>query len=136
LNRSVIKTSHAPAAIGPYSQAIKTGDFVFVSGQIGLDPETATLQDGLEAQTEQILKNLATILVEAGSNMQNVVKTTIFLTNMDDFARVNRIYSIAFAAKPPARSTVAVSALPLGALVEIEATAIASRGYYSEDVPF
>lgn len=124
MSRKIIQTPHAPAAVGPYSQAIKTEQFVFVSGQLGLDPQTGTLADGLEAQTKQILANLRSILSESDSDIGNIVKTTIFLTNMADFAAVNAIYAEAFAEAPPARSTVGVASLPLGGLVEIEAIAL------------
>lgn len=124
MNREAIATQAAPAAVGPYSQAIKTGNFVFASGQIGLDPATGKLQEGLEAQTRQILANLAAVLHAAGASMADVVKTTIFLVDIGQFATVNAIYSTAFPSPPPARSTVQVAALPLGGLVEIEAIAL------------
>jgi len=124
VNREAIATQAAPAAVGPYSQAIKTESLVFASGQIGLDPETGKLQEGLEAQTRQVLANLTAVLSAAGANMAGVVKTTIFLVDISQFALVNAIYSTAFPTPPPARSTVQVAALPLGALVEIEAIAL------------
>lgn len=124
MSREIIKTSHAPAAVGPYSQAIKAAPLVFVSGQLGLDPKSGTLVDGLEAQTRQILENLESILRESGSDLKNVVKTTIFLTSMADFSAVNAIYAEAFSDAPPARSTVEVASLPLGGLIEIEAIAL------------
>lgn len=124
MNREAIATQAAPAAVGPYSQAIKTESLVFASGQIGLDPETGKLQEGLEAQTRQVLANLTAVLSAAGANMAGVVKTTIFLVDISQFALVNAIYSTAFPTPPPARSTVQVAALPLGALVEIEAIAL------------
>jgi len=123
LSRKIIHTEHAPAALGPYSQAIKTDGYIFVSGQLGLDPQTGHLLEGLEAQTQQILQNLAAILEASSSNMANIVKTTIFLVDMGDFSTVNQIYGGAFEDAPPARSTVQVAALPLGGLVEIEAIA-------------
>lgn len=122
--REPITTRHAPAAVGPYSQAIKVGQFIFASGQLGIDPETGKLREGLEAQTQQILANLAAVLEAAGSSMDHVVKTTIFLVDIREFSKVNAIYATAFKAAPPARSTVQVSALPLGGLVEIEAIAL------------
>ena len=122
--REVIHTEEAPAAVGPYSQAIKTDSLVFTAGQIGIDPLTSQLRAGLEAQTRQVMGNLEAVLQAAGTNMQAIVKTTIFLTDMEHFAAVNTIYESAFVAEPPARSTVAVKALPLGALVEIEAIAL------------
>jgi 2-iminobutanoate/2-iminopropanoate deaminase len=121
MTRQVISTIHAPAAIGPYSQAIKTESFVFASGQLGLDPQTGKLVEGVEAQARQALANLAAVLQSAGTNMDQIVKTTIFLTNLADFATVNAVYAKAFTGTPPARSTVQVAALPLGGLVEIEA---------------
>ena len=124
MQRKAISTQHAPAALGPYSQAIHAGNFVFASGQLGLDPQTGKLQDGIEAQTRQVLANLAAVLAAAGSSVEKVVKTTIFLANMADFAKVNAIYSEIFKVEPPARSTVQVAALPLGGLVEIEVIAL------------
>ena len=124
MNRIAVATEHAPAALGPYSQAIKAGNLVFASGQLGLIPETGKLPDGIEQQTRQVLANLAAVLAAAGSNMDQIVKTTIFLANMADFATVNGIYAGAFSGVPPARSTVQVAALPLGGLVEIEAIAL------------
>ena len=124
MNREAIATQAAPAAVGPYSQAIKTGDLVFASGQLGLDPATGKLQEGLEAQTRQVLANLEAVLSAAGTSMANVVKTTIFLVDISQFSTVNAIYSTAFPTPPPARSTVQVAALPLGGLVEIEAIAL------------
>lgn len=124
MNREAITTQAAPAAVGPYSQAIKTGDLVFASGQLGLDPATGKLQEGLEAQTHQVLANLAAVLSASGASMADVVKTTIFLVDISQFATVNAIYGTAFPAPPPARSTVEVAALPLGGLVEIEAIAL------------
>lgn len=125
MNRVAIATQAAPAAVGPYSQAIKHGNLVFASGQLGLDPETGKLRDGLEAQTAQVLANLAAVLDAAGASMADVVKTTIFLVDLSQFATVNAIYGAAFPTPPPARSTVQVAALPLGGLVEIEAVALA-----------
>ena len=125
--RQVINTNKAPAAIGPYSQAIRLGDFVFTSGQIGLDPESGKLVEGVEAQTEQVLRNLSAVLEAAGARFEDVVKTTIFLTDMADFQTVNMIYAAQFTAEPPARSTVQVAALPRHALVEIEAVAAVPR---------
>lgn len=120
---SMIHTVHAPAAIGPYSQAVLTGGLLLTSGQLGLDPETGTLPEGVEAQAAQALKNIGAILAEAGYERTDVVKTTIFIRNMGDFAAVNRIYAGFFGDHKPARSCVEVSALPKGGLVEIEATA-------------
>ena len=121
----VIKTSAAPAALGPYSQGIRAGDFVFASGQLGLDPATGNLRDGIAAQTEQALDNLTAVLKTAGAILTDVVKTTIFLADMADFQTVNTIYGARFGGAPPARSTVQVAALPKGGLVEIEMIAYA-----------
>ncbi len=127
MTREIIATSAAPAAIGPYSQAISTGSLVFTAGQIGLNPATGKMTEGLENQARQVMANLAAILTAAGSSMDQVIKTTIFLQDMADFAAVNAIYGAAFSATPPARSTVQVAGLPLGALVEIEAIALAGQ---------
>jgi 2-iminobutanoate/2-iminopropanoate deaminase len=128
VNRETIATQAAPAAVGPYSQAIKANGFVFASGQLGLDPATGKLQEGLEAQTRQALANIVAVLDAAGASMADVVKTTIFLVDISQFATVNAIYGTAFPSPPPARSTVQVSALPLGGLVEIEAIALVKSG--------
>jgi 2-iminobutanoate/2-iminopropanoate deaminase len=120
----VISTQHAPAAIGPYSQAVRVGNFVFASGQLGLNPQTGKLQEGVEAQARQALANLQAVLAAAGARTENVVKTTIFLANIADFAKVNAMYAEVFQHEPPARSTVQVAALPLGGLVEIEVIAL------------
>jgi 2-iminobutanoate/2-iminopropanoate deaminase len=116
----IIETQKAPKAIGPYSQALVLEDFVFCSGQIGIDPKTSNLVQGIENQTKQILENLKNILEEAGSSLDNVIKTTIFLTNINDFQKVNEIYGQYFSSHKPARSTVCVASLPKGALIEIE----------------
>ncbi len=125
--RETINTSAAPAAIGPYSQAIRAGDFVFTSGQIGLDPSSGKLVEGIEAQTHLVLNNLRAVLGAAGASFADVVKTTIFLVNMADFQTVNVIYAAEFGADPPARATVQVAALPRHALVEIEVVAHAPK---------
>ena len=121
----IIRTAAAPAAIGPYSQAIQTGNLLLTSGQLGLDPATGSLPEGVEAQAEQALKNIGAILSEAGYTKEDVVKTTVFIRNMGDFGKVNAIYAAFFGDHKPARSCVEVSALPKGGLVEIEV--IASR---------
>jgi 2-iminobutanoate/2-iminopropanoate deaminase len=122
---NVIRTSSAPAAIGPYSQAIGAGELVFCSGQIALDPASGKLVAGdAAAQARQALANLAAVLEAAGSGLERVVKTTIFLVDLADFASVNDVYATFFPAAPPARSTVQVAALPRGARVEIEAIAL------------
>jgi len=123
MTRQAISTPGAPAAIGPYSQAIATEAFVFCSGQIGLDPTTGELADGVEAQAERALDNLSAVLAAAGVGWEDVVKTTIFLADVGDFAVVNGIYARRMADPPPARSTFAVGALPRGAAIEIEAIA-------------
>jgi 2-iminobutanoate/2-iminopropanoate deaminase len=125
--RETISTTAAPAAVGPYSQGVRAGDFIFTAGQAGLDPQTNTLREGIEAQTEQTLANLQAVLKAAGCSFSDVVKTTIFVVNMGDFQVVNRIYGAHFPGERPARSTVQVAALPLGALVEIEMVAYAPR---------
>lgn len=122
--RKVIQTQHAPAAIGPYSQAIRAGNLVFASGQLGLDPQTGKLQDGVEAQARQALANVQALLAASGTSVDKVVKVTLFLANMADFAKVNAIYGEVFHDEPPARSTIQVAALPLGGLVEIEVVAL------------
>jgi 2-iminobutanoate/2-iminopropanoate deaminase len=123
--REQVSTSGAPAAIGPYSQAIATGELVFASGQIALDPGTGQLAgDDVREQTRRALQNLMAVLGAAGSSLEQVVKTTVFLTRMSDFAAMNEVYAEYFAQTPPARSTVAVAELPRGARVEIEAVAL------------
>lgn len=124
-SKTVITTSNAPAAVGPYSQGIKTESFVYTAGQLGLDPATKTLvEGGIEAQTRQTLENLKGILEAAGSSLDKAVKTTVYLRNMEDFALMNGVYATYFTSQPPARSTLAASGLPLGALVEIEIVAL------------
>lgn len=120
----IIATQNAPQAIGPYSQAIKANGVIYTSGQIGLNPQ-GTLVEGIEAQTRQVLNNLSEVLKAGGSSLQQVFKTTIFLSNMEDFALVNAIYAEFFGEHKPARSTVAVKTLPKNALVEIECMALA-----------
>lgn len=123
-DRTVISSSRAPAAIGPYSQAIRAGGFLFCSGQIPLDPDTgAMVGDDAAAQTRQVMANLAAVLDAAGATLESVVRCTIFLADMEDFGAVNTIYAMSFPADPPARETVGVAALPKGALVEISAIA-------------
>ncbi len=125
--KQAVSTPHAPAAIGPYSQAVRSGDFVYSSGQVAIDPETGEIVDGgVEAQTERVIANLAAVLAAAGLGFGDVVKTTVFLKNMSDFTVMNAIYAKAFAPEgvvPPARSTVEVARLPKDALVEIEVIA-------------
>ena len=122
--KDVIATSNAPKAIGPYSQAIRTGEFVFCSGQIPLDPVTNQVIDGdISAQTERVIKNLSAVLWQAGTDIDKVVKTTVFLKNMSDFAAMNEVYGRFFSKNPPARSTVEVARLPKDVLVEIDVIA-------------
>lgn len=119
-----VSTKLAPAAIGPYSQAVKTDGLVFVSGQLPIDPQTGAFPEGgIAAQTNQSLKNLGSILAEAGSDYSKVIKTTVFLADMADFAAMNEVYSSFFNAPFPARSAIAVKELPKGALVEVECIA-------------
>ena len=125
MNRSIVSTDRAPAAVGPYSQAVAAGDLVFTAGQVALDPQTGDLVgEDVRAQTRQVMENLAAVLSAAGSSLDKVVKTTVFLTKMDDFAAMNSVYAEFFASNPPARSTVQVGALPRGCLIEIEAIAV------------
>ena len=123
MTRQAISTGGAPGAIGPYSQAIRSGDMVFCSGQLGLDPVSGELVDGVEAQADRALRNLQSVLDAAGLSFDDVVKTTIFLADIGDFAAVNAVYGRFMPDPPPARSTVQVAALPKGGLVEIEAIA-------------
>ncbi|HKZ01927.1 MAG TPA: RidA family protein [Pyrinomonadaceae bacterium] len=119
-----IQTPNAPQAIGPYSQAIKAGGFIFASGQVAIDPKTGQfVEGGIAEQTEQVLKNVAAVLEAAGSGLDKVVKTTVFLANMEEFAAMNEAYGKFFADDPPARATVQAARLPRDARVEIEAIA-------------
>jgi len=120
-----IKTKEAPAAIGPYSQAVEVNGLIYTSGQISLFPDGTMENGNIEHQTHQVMKNLFYVLEAANANFSDVIKTTIYLTNMDDFAKVNAIYAHYFGSHKPARSTVAVKTLPKNALVEIECIAIA-----------
>ena len=125
MEREVIATEKAPAAVGPYSQAIRVGGFVFTAGQVAIDPATGKLVEGrIEEQTRQVLRNIAAVLEAAGSSLDKVVKTTVFLKDMSDFKAMNGVYGQFFANGPPARSTVEVTALALGALLEIDAIAV------------
>lgn len=119
----IISTQKAPGAIGPYSQAVRAGDMLFTSGQLGLNPETGVLAEGVCAQADQALKNLGAILHEAGLDYKDVVKTVVFIKNMADFKTVNEVYAQYFTANYPARSCVEVAALPMGGLVEVECVA-------------
>lgn len=122
--REPIRSAAAPTAVGSYSQAVRAGDHVFTAGQVGVDPGSGKLADGVAAQAERALQNLAAILEAAGTGLNRVVKVTIFLADMGDFAAVNEAYAAVFSAPYPARSTIAVRGLPLGALVEIECIAL------------
>ncbi len=125
MQKKVIHTDKAPQAIGPYSQAIRTDSMIYTAGQIGLDPATMELvPGGVEEQTRQALTNLSNVLEAAGSDLGHIVKTTVFLKDMNDFPKVNFVYAEFFGDTPPARSTVAVAGLPKGGLVEIEAVAL------------
>ncbi len=125
--KKIVSTEKAPKAIGPYSQAIRTEELVFTAGQVGFVPATMNIvEGGIEAQTRQVLTNLKHVLEAADSGLKFVVKTTVFLQDMNDFAAMNAVYAEFFPENPPARSTVAVAALPKGALVEIECVALSS----------
>ena len=122
--KKVISTTNAPAAIGPYSQAIEANGFVFASGQIPVNPETGEIPEGIEAQAEQVMKNVKNLLEAAGTSVDQVVKTGVFIKNMDDFATINGIYAKYFAKDCPARSCVEVARLPKDILLEMEAIAV------------
>ncbi|MBI5879624.1 MAG: RidA family protein [Chloroflexi bacterium] len=130
MNTQVIATPNAPAAIGPYSQGKTVGGFIFTAGQIPLDPKDASkpFPPTIQEQTHRVFQNLAAILEAAGSDLEHVVKTTVFMTDLSEFAAMNEVYAQYFKQQPPARSTVQVSALPRGARVEIEAIAVARGG--------
>ena len=124
--KQIIQTDRAPKAIGPYSQAIRSSGFVFASGQIPIDPETGQfVAGGIAEQTQQVIKNLSRVLEAAGSGLDRVVKTTVFLADMEEFAAMNEVYGKFFSAEPPARATVEAARLPRDARVEIEAIALA-----------
>jgi 2-iminobutanoate/2-iminopropanoate deaminase len=130
MKREIVSTSNAPKAVGPYSQAVKYGDFLFCSGQIPLDPDTGKLiEGGIREQTERVLKNLEAVLAAGGSGLETVVKATVYLVDLGDFQVMNEVYSSFFPKEPPARVTIQISKLPAGARVEIEAIGIVgSRG--------
>jgi len=128
MTRRAIATGNAPGAVASYSQAIATDNLLFCAGQIGLDPATGELADGFDAQAEQVLKNLTAVFDAAGCTWDDVVKTTCFLADINDFAAFNAVYGRFMPDPPPARSTFAVAALPKGARVEIEAVAVLSKG--------
>ncbi|HVG38707.1 MAG TPA: RidA family protein [Pyrinomonadaceae bacterium] len=123
-SKEIISTPHAPRAIGPYSQAVKIGPFLFTSGQIPLDPETGEIvAGGIEEQTERVMRNITAVLEGAGASLSQVVKTTVFLADMDDFGAMNEVYGRYLGDQPPARSTIQAAKLPRGARVEIETVA-------------
>lgn len=123
MSKQVLHTDNAPKAIGPYSQAVKAQGFLYTSGQLGINPATGALAEGVEAQAHQAMKNLGAILQEAGLDYSHILKTTVFVTNLKDFAAVNAIYESYFEGAFPARSCVQVAALPMGGQVEIECVA-------------
>ncbi len=125
MEKEIVRTENAPAPFqgAPYNQAVKIGGLVFVAGQLGLAPGASSVEGSIEEQTEQVMRNLAAILAEAGSSLDDLVKTTVFLQDLGDFAAMNAVYARHVGERPPARSTVEVAALPSGALVEIEAVA-------------
>jgi 2-iminobutanoate/2-iminopropanoate deaminase len=126
MDRTIITSDKAPKAIGPYSVAVRTGDLIYSAGQVGIDPASGELvPGGVEAEARQALTNLGQVLVDAGSGLDRVLKTTVFLTDMADFAAVNAVYAEFFLKDPPARSTVAAAGLPRGARFEVEAVAVA-----------
>ena len=125
--RAAVQTDAAPTAIGPYSQGIRAGGFVFTAGQVGAEPSTGDLADGISAQADRALRNLAAVLAAAGTGFDRVVKTTVLLVDMSDFAAFNEVYARHLSPPYPARTTVAVRALPKGALVEIEMVALAAQ---------
>ena len=123
MSKSAVSAADAPAALGPYSHAVKTGNLLFLSGQLGLDPKSGTLPEGVVAQAEQSFANIEAVLAAAGATFDNVVKATVYLADINDFKAVNEVYATKFTEPYPARSAVQVAALPAGALVEIEVTA-------------
>lgn len=123
--REVITTNQAPAPIGPFSQGIRAGGFIFVSGHVGIDPQTRTLvEGGVREQTERTIRNLQAVLEASGASLQSVVRCAVYLRNMSDFAAMNEVYATFFSSQPPARTTIEVSRLPVDALVEIDAIAV------------
>ncbi len=126
MEKHILASNNIPPAVGPYSQAVRAGDYIFCSGIIGLSPETKQLeQDTFEAEVRQVMSNLRTLLEDVGSGLEHVVKTTVFLADIEQFPVFNEIYAEYFESDPPARSTVQVAALPLGAQIEVEAIALA-----------
>lgn len=128
MDKEIIHTSGAPLAVGPYSQAVRANGFIFTAGQLALDPATGKMTgDTIEEQTRRVLENLKAVLESAGSGLDRVVKTTVFITDLGAFARMNAVYAEYFPTAPPARSTVPLTSLPLGGLVEIECVALVER---------
>lgn len=124
MEKTIIRTEEAPGAVGPYSQAVRVGSFLYTAGQIGLDPQSGQMvADDIELQTERVLKNLKAVLQAAGGDLSNIVKTTVFMIDMSEFGAMNSVYARFFGDEPPARSAVQVAALPLEGRVEIEAVA-------------
>lgn len=125
MDKTIVRTDKAPAAVGPYSQAVRVGQMVYTAGQIPLDPTTGKVVTGdISAQAEQALRNLQAVLEAAGASLEHVVKTTVFLQDMNEFGEMNEVYSRFFSQNPPARSAVEVAALPLGVRIEVEAVAL------------
>jgi 2-iminobutanoate/2-iminopropanoate deaminase len=128
MSKTIVQTDQAPAAIGPYSQAVRVGQFVYTAGQIALDPATGKMvEDDITIQAQRVLQNLQAVLEAAGASLDDVVKTTVFLQDMGEFAAMNAVYAQFFGEDPPARSAVQAAALPLGARLEIEAVAIVAQ---------
>ena len=127
-DRAIVQTGKAPAAVGPYAQGVAAAGLVFCSGQLPIDPASGTVPDGVEAQTRQALANLGAVLEAGGASLASVVKTTVFLKDMDQFAAMNAVYATFFPDSPPARSTIEVARLPRDVLVEVEAIALRSAG--------
>ena len=126
MDKQTISSDRVPPAVGPYSQAVRAGDFIFCSGMLGISPETGEMvEESFEAQVRQVMDNIVAFLDDCGTSAEAVVKATVFLADMDDFSRFNPIYAEYFSADPPARSTVQVGALPLGARIEVEVIALA-----------
>lgn len=126
MSKTIITTENAPAAVGPYSQAVVAGNFVFCAGQIPLTPEGELVTNDVRAQTRQVLKNLKAVLLAAGARLEDVVKTTVYLSNIQNFAEFNEVYAEFFSENPPARATIESPHLPKGALIEIECIALIS----------
>ncbi len=124
MDKKIIATDNAPGALGPYSQAVNVGDFVYTSGQIAINPETGEIPESIEEQTKQVFENLGAVLEEAGTGLEKIVKTTVFLSDMNNFTKMNDVYKTFFTDKYPARSAVEVARLPKDVLIEVEAIAV------------